>query len=96
MVTTNDLLGRLVQATWSSGFVEHVAFEERDGMGLVCVVGPLADLLARIGPEHIEERQGLVVWFRRTAGFKRIVSAVADALERATEDGPWGSLADVD
>ena len=83
MVTTNDLIGSLAEATWSSGFVEHVAFEEPDGRGIVCAVGPMADLLARIGPDHIVDRTGLVVRFRRSPGFQRIILAVADALERA-------------
>ena len=91
MVTTNDLLGSLVETTWSPGFVENVPFEERDGRGLVCVVGPLADLLARIGPDHIVDSRGLAVRFRRSTGFQRIISAVADALERAIAEQPWDS-----
>ena len=82
MVTTNGV-GNLAAATWSSGFVEHAAFGEPDGRGTVCVMGPMADLLARIGPDHIVDRTGLVVRFRRSPGFQRIILAVADALERA-------------
>ena len=89
MTKTNDALGELVAATRPSGFVDHVAFEERGGTNVVCVAGPLAELLARVGPDHVVDRDGIVVWFHRSAGFRHIVSAVADALERHIERHPW-------
>ena len=94
MLTTNDLLGSPVEATWSSGIGEQEAFKDRDGMGSVCAVGALADLLARIGPDHIVDRNGLAVRFRQSAGFQRIIWAVADALERAIAEQPWESSVD--
>lgn len=90
MCTTNEELANLVAAVQSAGLVSCVRFEQRRGTAVMRVDGLLGQILAVLGPGHVSEREGDVVWFRRTSELRRVLTAAIEGLERRIREESAG------
>lgn len=88
--TRNEELANLVAKVQSSGLVRCVRFEERLGAEVLRVDGLLGEFLAVLGPDHVMEHDGEIVWFRSTAGFRTVVMAMVFAQERRIREEGGG------
>ena len=90
MCTTNEKLANLVAAVQDSGLAGCVRFEQRRGTAVVRVDGLLGHILSALGADHVSERDGDVVWFRRTSELRTVLTAAIQGLERRIRDESAG------